>query len=564
MPGQTAQAKLIDPASALSQEIRRKFQNAFYSSGLYRLLLRGKHPVTFKFLPHDPWPGDAALADILFRGEYAFAGTSVSAANQNPWRLTPPSESWAKELHSFSWLRHFRAQGGEAAQRHVEALMKLWLDDYGQWHPFAWQPDLIARRLTAWLRHAQLTASTRDLVYHSAVMSSMARQARHLQRTAGQGADGLPRLIAAIGLVYTGVCLPDSQSRLKRGLERLEKEIARQILPDGGCLSRSPSDQLKAVEAMASLRRAFREAGYPTPVFLQAAIDRAAPMVRFFRHDDGSLALFHGGNAETQKRIEAILALAEAKGQPVQGAIHSGFQRVEAGEMVFIMDTGKPPEGSLSATAHTGLSSFEFSAGGCKIVTNCGSSEQMPGAQWHRMGRMTAAHSSLVIGDVNACGILDTERLGRRPKDVTADRSKDSDGTRIETSHDGYRAHFGLRHRRIVLVADDGSSLIGCDRVEPIKRRPKDLPTFDARFHLHPDVTIQQGESSSVHLILPDGQQWRFDSHGGTLSIEESVYLGAPGTLQPTRQLVVSGEAAPDTAEIQWRFVKVEPFSLEP
>lgn len=564
MPGHAAPARLIDPANALSQSISRKFWNAFYGSGLYRLILRGKHPVTFKFVPHDPWPGDAARADTLFRGEYAFAGTSVNAANENPWRLTPPSEAWAKELHSFSWLRHFRAQGGETAQRHVEALMKLWLDDFGQWHPFAWQPELIARRLTAWLRHAQLTASTRDLVYHSAVMSSMARQARHLQRTAGQGPDGHPRLIAAIGLVYTGLCLPDSQSRLKRGLERLEKEIARQILPDGGCLSRNPSDQLKALEAMASLRQAFREAGYPTPVFLQAAIDRAAPMVRFFRHDDGSLALFHGGYAESQKRIAAILALAEAQGRPVQGAIHSGFQRVEAGETIFIMDTGKPPEGSLSATAHTGLASFEFSAGGCKIVTNCGSSERMTGPQWHRLGRMTAAHSSLTIGDLNACGILETERLGRRPQEVTVDRSGDADGIRIETTQDGYRAPFGLLHRRILRIANDGSSLIGCDRVEPLKRRPRGLPTFDARFHLHPDVSIEQGETSSVHLILSDGQQWRFDSHGGTLSIEESVYLGEPGTLRTTRQLVVSGKSSPDTAEIQWRFVKVEPFSLEP
>jgi len=554
----------MGPANARPQSIRLKFTNTLYGSSLYRLILHGKNPVTFKFTPNDPWPGDADLADILFRGEYSFAGTSVSAANENPWRLTPPSEGWARELHSFSWLRHFRAQGGEAARRHVETLMKLWLDDYSRWHPFAWQPDLIAQRLTAWIRHAQLTASTRDLGYHSTVMNAIGRQARHLQRTAGQGADGLPRLLAAIGLVYTGVCLPDSQSRLKRGLERLKKEIARQILPDGGCLSRSPSDQLKAVEAMASLRRACRESGYPTPAFLQAAIDRAAPMVRFFRHDDGSLALFHGGNAESQKRIELTLALAETNGRPVQGAIHSGFQRVEAGEMVLIMDTGKPPEGSLSATAHTGLSSFEFSAGGCKVVTNCGSSEQITDSQWHRVGRMTAAHTSLVIGDVNACGLLKTERIGRKPKEVTAERTKDSDGIRIETSHDGYRFQFGLRHKRIVLVADDGSSLIGCDRIEPIKRRPKELPTFDARFHLHPDVSVEQGEASSVHLILPDGQQWRFDSHGGTLTIEESVYLGDLGTHRPTRQLVVSGKADTETAEIQWRFVKVAPFTLEP
>lgn len=528
-------------------------------------MLRGRHPVTFKYIPQDPWPGSTETANALFRGDYVFAGAQVNAPNENPWRLIPPSRAWAEELHSFSWLRHFSAQGGDTAQRHVEALIRLWLDDFANWHAFAWRPEIIANRLIAWIRNAALTASAQDLIYHSAVMGSIARQARHLQRTASDSEDGLPRLMAAVGLVYAGVCLPNNGPRLARGMARLESELARQILADGGLITRSPSDQLGALEALGCLRHTLRDAGHVVPPSLQAAIDRIAPMVRFFCHDDGTLALFNGGFAEDPGRIADTLSLADAAGQPVQGAIHSGFQRIEAGEMVFIMDAGEPPQGALSTSAHAGLASFEFSAAGHRVVTNCGSSEQLTGSGYQKIGRATAAHSTLVVNDFNACGILPNERIGRRPKDIGVRRAEDPDSIRLEAWHDGYGAKFGLAHRRTLRVAADGSSLIGSDRIERLKARRRGNLPFDVRFHLHPEVSVERlEEAASVNLMLPDGQSWRFDSHGGRLGIEESVFFGERGHPRQTLQLVLSGTTEPGTTEVQWRFVKVEPFSLEP
>lgn len=564
MPASAATTRLTHPGS-LSRTAGQKLRHTLYASKPYRLMLRGRHPATFQYIPHDPWPGSPETADELFRGGYVFAGGHVNAPNENPWRLMPPSRAWAEELHSFSWLRHFSAQGGDAAQRHVEALIRLWLEDFSNWDPFAWQPEIIAQRLIAWIRNAALTASTRDLVYHSAVMNSIARQARHLQRTANDSADGLPRLMAAVGLVYTGICLPNSRSRLTRGMARLEAEIDRQILPDGGLVTRNPSDQLAALEALGCLQHTLRDAGHAVPPSLQAAIDRIAPMVRFFRHDDGTLALFNGSFAEDRDKITATLSLSDAAGQPVQGAIHSGFQRVEAGELALIVDAGEPPQGALSTSAHAGLASFEFSAAGQKVVTNCGSSEQMTGSGYEKIGRATAAHSTVVINDFNACAILPNERIGRRPKKVTAQRTEDDESVRVETWHDGYGAKFGLAHRRILRVATDGSSLIGSDRIEWLKARRRGNLPFDVRFHLHPDVSVERLEHpASVNLMLSDGQSWRFDSHGGRLGVEESVYFGERGRPRKTRQLVLSGTTEPGTTEVQWRFVKVEPFSLEP
>ena len=72
-----------------------------------------------------------------------------------------------------------------------------------------------------------------------------------------------------------------------------DDELDRQILSDGGQIERSPAVQLAVMRHLVDIRAALREAQEETPPGLQNAIDRMAPMLRFFRHGDGGLALFN-------------------------------------------------------------------------------------------------------------------------------------------------------------------------------------------------------------------------------------------------------------------------------
>ena len=115
-----------------------------------------------------------------------------------------------------------------------------------------------------------MAVSTQDLVHHSAVMNSMARQARHLARTAPIARDGLPRLIALIGLVYSGFCLPEGARRLSKGLQLLERELDRLVLADGCIVTRNPSDQFEALKALVALKADLRAAN---PDAVSKAVD---------------------------------------------------------------------------------------------------------------------------------------------------------------------------------------------------------------------------------------------------------------------------------------------------
>ena len=85
------------------------------------------------------------------------------------------------------------------------------------------------------------------------------------------------------------------------------------------------------------------------PHTLRNAHDRMAPMLRFFRHGDGALALFNGGAEGDPRTIAGLLARDEVRGQPFHHARHSGYQRLTAGRTLLLLDCGKAPDGRFLA-----------------------------------------------------------------------------------------------------------------------------------------------------------------------------------------------------------------------
>src|SRR5690606_10355847 len=99
--------------------------------------------------------------------------------------------------------------------------------------------------------------------------------------------------------------------------------------------------------------------------------------------------------------------------------------------------------------------------------------------------------------------------------------------TRLEASHDGYAARFGLVHRRILILRDDGTELRGEDLLVPSGRNGKrgKIPSA-MRFHLGPGVEPSLTDNKrGAHLAMPDGSYWQFLSGSGEIQIEESLWV---------------------------------------
>jgi uncharacterized heparinase superfamily protein len=552
-----------------------------YASWLYGQTLRGPMPDHMILYPEDLRPGRIEAADAMFQGRWFLPGGQVRLEpNGSPFNAGAPSETWEEELHGFSWLRHFSTAGGEAARDFAQKLVANWIATSGTWHRAGWQPHVIGRRLTSWVANGALIIDGSDLIYRSGLLRSMARQARHLARVASMAPAGEPRMTAAMGLTFSGLCLSEGRKRLVKGLRLLCGELDRQILPDGGHISRNPAAQLSILLDLISLRDAMTARRIEVPKPIRDAIDRMMPMLRFFRHGDGRLALFNGANEGPDGAIDAALLRDDTKGRPFGLAPHSGYQRMAAGTTLLIADTGTPPPGVHSHLAHAGCLSFEMSSGKSRVIVNCGATRIL-GEDWEAASRATAAHSTLVVSDTSSARVLrnplSRALLGPRilegPTQVESAREENENGTWIKASHNGYGDLFGLIHGRQLFMSPSGEDLRGEDELRAVAprrsfpwqrrfwRRPAESLPFSLSFHLHPDARASLAHDGShvlIRLAKGEGWQFRLKSSGETeLRIEESVYLGSGDSTRRGERIVASGHVFRGEAKLNWALKKV-------
>jgi uncharacterized heparinase superfamily protein len=270
-----------------------------------------------------------------------------------------------------------------------------------------------------------------------------------------------------------------------------------------------------------------------------------APVLRMLQHGDGGLALFNDSNEGEGWQVDMVVQRADARARPLMSAPQSGFQRLQAGRTLVLVDAGPPPSGP-GLHGHAGTLSLEVSVGRERLIVNCGA--HAGDADWRRAQRNTAAHSTLVLDDVNSTELTRDGNLRRGPQTVLCRREESDGNIWVDTSHDGYRQRFGQIHHRRLYLAASGEDLRGEDRLEGTGGE-----TFALRFHLHPDVRASLTQNGDSALLrLPRGDGWRLRARGAELRLEQSVYLGRAGDVRHSRQIVLSGPVRGPETTVKW------------
>lgn len=526
-----------------------RLRDAWYRGALHQWQLNRGGTDQLLFVPTDPWPGSSERGNAIVGGAMSFTREPIFGDILLP--IDP---------HGFAWLRDLRATGSEAGRRRGRELMRDWMGRYGRYDGAAWQPAVIAERLVAWQSHYDYFCRDADGGFREAFFRSVHRQSNHL---AGRAltANGAARIRAAKGLVYVGAGFPGGAKRLAKGLALIEAASTDMILPDGGLPERDPSKLLEVLRDLVDVRAVLSRAQHEPSALLQTAIDRAAPLLRFFRHGDGKLALFNGGFEEEDWQIDVVLNQSDAKGKALSAAPHVGYQRLIGGRTVVLVDSGVPPEAGHDARGHAGSLSFEMSVGRGRLIVNCGAA-YYDDPDWRDVGRLTAAHSTLVLGDTNSAQVI-PGGLGARPKTVDCQRHEDEGNVWLELSHDGYANRFARIHERKIFLARGGEDLRGEDALvlkngARVPRRAKDVG-FAIRFHLHPEVTVDnlsiwEKGGRFVQFHRAGAGIWRLQTEDSVdVDVEESSYLGERGFVERCRQIVLTGklDEGPRTA-VRW------------
>ena len=497
-----------------------------FMSPLYRAMLRGRPAFQLTVAPPDPWPGDADRGAAILGGTFPLAHVVRSAEGDAIWSAADLPREFFDELHSFRWLGDLRTLGGGAARRRARELVAGWCRRFGWWHATAWRPPLVARRVGAWLGHYEFFAASADDELRARFFRALLRQLRHLDRVANAAVGPIDRLAVAKALVMAGIALPEDAPRLGPGMRRLDRILKQDFLSDGGHASRSPSSQVEALRHLVDIRSALGAAGKRIPDALQDEIEKLAGVVRFLRHGDGGLALFHGSGEDENWLIDTLLAHAVPRANTPARLPDTGYERLQAGRSVAIMDVGGPPPPGMDASAHAGALAFEFSAGKERVIVNTGAA-----------ARGSAAHSTPVVSGMDCAGLRKGGGLERATGQAGSMREERDGAALIDARHDFYAKRFGIALRRRLYLAPGGEDLRGEDSLTG----PAGID-FALHFHLHPeiDASLLTGGTAAL-LRLPGGMGWRLRTGGAAIALADSAYDGQGGEPKRSRQVVLSG-----------------------
>ncbi len=484
-------------------------------------------------VPQDLRTADPSFVSELADGDIGLAAHVVAVGDGDPFNRPDAPAAWNRSLFRFTWLRHFRGEDregpsaqqarqlvGQFLRRHRDASALRAGLAYGRDGSWAarvvWHPAVAARRLIAWLSHADLLLTAAEPRHYDDVMAHIDSTYRSLLGHLTTAPESLERLRVLVSAWFASVCLAE-QRAVRADLEALvEIELRRQVLADGVHVSRHPGALLETVLDLIALRACYVSRELKEPAILNASVQNMIHALRALRLGDGGLARFHGMGPTWPDRVAAALAYDKAPAEPGAQLASARFSRLAAGRTTVIVDHGPPPPLAHARRAHASALALEMSVSHQLLFVNH-AADANPESPWANIVRATAAHNTLVIERTSSSRLVQDTSADARATDRDAHGSGRGLGglsalpravgphasplppaiagpAQVEGRvhegrfeevvfvghHDGYAERFRLVHERRVTVSADGRNVYGHDilrTLESVARaRPGEKP----------------------------------------------------------------------------------------
>ncbi len=413
------------------------------------------------------------------------------------WERDVASTLWGYHLHYFDSapaLAWAASRGDQVAVETLNMWLRSWIERCRPGRGPGWDPFPISQRLVNWMWVELVAGRTMDPGLAALMRSSALQQTAYL-------ADHLEfhlmanHLLANVKALYLAAVIWKEDRRADRWRRRAEKllqrEIAEQVLSDGGHFERSLMYHDVVLYDLLEVALLAQAAGVPDPV-PRDVLRRMAAFRMALAHADGSRARFNDivdGLVPGPEQIGSLYELHDPGWEsraPSQVALSAsgyyGFRDERRGECFFI-DAGEPGARYQPGHAHCDLLSFEFSLFGRPWIVDPGAAGYADDPFRH-YARSTRAHNTLMIGGREQSEIWGVFRMGRRARvewaraGGRADRSWSFDGA--------YRPHFDRRilHQRLVTRGGDGVWRVR-DRITGSQA------SIEGALHFHPDVLVE-------------------------------------------------------------------------
>ncbi|MFK7793528.1 MAG: heparinase II/III family protein [Devosiaceae bacterium] len=523
----------------------------------------------FESVPRELRTADPTRAIELIEGYIALADKVVELNGRSLFQIDPPSENFAKALHSFEWLRHIRAyelrssspaQSRQIAARIAREYTMSWINNQRKHPHFAHLPVMAARRALSLTNHAAFLLDDAPPHEYRAIMAAIMHDTQSAFTHRAQISDPSKHCFVVVACACVAYALGDHIAIKQFTRDALNDILKKTFNAEGGPVTRRPADLALLMPELLALQALITTRNLPQPANLAPAITAGLRMLRMLRHPDGSLARFHGTQSIKAFQSDLVASVlvydVERTAVPALAPI-TGYARLEAEQSLVLVDCGSPPAPDASSQAHASALAFEWSFASTKIITNAAEIGYTVDADIMEQ-RTTAAHSTLVANGQSST------LLARRQYDaallvdgltVAVDKLESGSEPRIELRHTGYQQRLGLDHWRSLALSSDGRTLEGHDRLLLASGAVANgnRPPYAIHFQLQPGARVMAEGDRRLRISMRH-QGIIFEADQGTVQVinpcDRPSYRGP----HPALRIIVHGERE-GTADITWRFV---------
>jgi uncharacterized heparinase superfamily protein len=540
---------LANPLIFAVSQGSRQFADFMVSNPVIRWVWTGQGNETYRNALSDFRPSDRESLLEMMQGRYLLASKLVDTNGASPFAIDMVHDDWLDDLQSFAWLRHFRDARADDERSFARALTIDWIDRDGGFDPRIWGLSLTSRRVLNWLRHFDILVEGANPQDAKLITRSLGTQIHSLKLRAPFADEPVDALMASIALLGVALCDNDREKEIPQRLEAMNWLLDRQIDDDGLHRSRSAKVQFQLIVELTTLRQSLLRQSDNYQHELGELLESMHRALDAISLGTGEPGYFNGTGQMPHDIVVAVQAQTPTRARSTGTA--GGYGRLIWDRSIVVADSGLVPPPEYARHMHASALAFEFSHGRDLVVCNCGPA-QSDEAESALLFRQGIAHSCPTINALSAAAIPThgplrnrLVRIGKPPEMV----SEEADHSLVMRTH-GYAERFGVvLERRLTLLAD-GHSLVGQDRILPV--RPKVSGAVAIRFHLaHQTQVNEAGEM--LKLRLASGQVWNFLWEGADMRVEDSVRQSAYFGFHRTRQIVLDALVA-DVAEVSWIF----------
>ncbi len=446
---------------------------------------------------------------FLFKGEClnnkneaCFLG-ETHVLTSNVWNDAQIEKLWLYNLHYFDDLN---SESWEEKKERHKNLITRWIEENPIGYGNGWEAYPSSLRIVNWIKYLH-----KNTEIESKIRESLASQINYLIQNLEYHLLGNHLLANAKALVFAGLNFGGEQGDkwLAFGVELYQKELAEQVLADGGNFELSPMYHSTLLEDLLDLNSLFlacksKEIKGTPKVFFESLPQIILSMFTWLEamtHPDGKISFFNDAAFNIAPTYKMLKGFACKLGHSIKDTKYrckdlkeSGYIRVNQEEVSVIIDAAIVGPDYIPGHAHADTLSFELSIGKQRVFVNSGTSQYGTGAERERQ-RGSSAHNCLLLNQHNSSEVWGGFRVARRAKVVGRKVEEKKEEIVVTATHDGYQTIYDLGNHERQWSFKNGAMEIK-DTVRGNRKGE-----IECRFHLHPLIVVEKMPENNKYTL---------------------------------------------------------------